>query len=291
MNSKIPTDAKIRTVKGSVLGRVKLNSEHYAQQLEGLHQIGLEILEHVQPDRIIERALELMFPLVDADGGAFWEGKSDQTGAWNELTLSVGRTQLAIGTRFEIGQGIVGKVFLTGEAVRIDDFLTSAFDQYPIRPVRSLLFVPLKRGKLVIGVFLIANTDKIAAFDQNDLALLNRFSTLVSIALENARLLEHSKESIKTAVSRADQLEALHLLSLEVVRENNPSLVIQRALQLAINLVDAHGGGYSRLQKPEQQEPFIQVIIGSENLKHYVGIKITFDQPSLMIEVVEGCAD
>ena len=165
--------------------------------------------------------------------------------------------------------------------------MTPAFAQYPIRPVRSLLFVPLKRGKLVIGVFLIANTDKIAAFDQNDLALLNRFSTLVSIALENARLLEHSKESIKTAISRADQLEALHLLSLEVVRENNPSLVIQRALQLAINLVEAHGGGYSRLQKPEQQEPFIEVIIGSENLRHYIGTKITLDQPSIMVEVIK----
>ncbi len=287
MSTNTPTNVKTRTVKSSVVSRAKTGSEHYSKQLEGLHQIGLEILEHAQPDRIIERALELMFPLVDADGGAYWEGKSDPTGSWNELTLSIGRTQLPIGTRFEIGQGVVGEVFLTGEAVRIDDFLTPAFAHYPIRPVHSLLFVPLKRGKLVIGVFLIANTDKIAAFDQNDLALLARFATLVSIALENARLLEHSKESTTMAVSRARQLEALHSLSLEIVSENDPTMVIEKALKLSIGLVGADAGGYWRVQKPEHREAYVEVILTSENVKHFIGTQIEFGQPSLTVHVVQ----
>ncbi len=287
MSSKSPTGIKTRTTKGSALSHVELGSEHYAKQLEGLHQIGLEILEHVQPDRIIERALELMFPLVDSDGGAFWEHQSDQSGTWNELVLSVGVPGLPIGTRFVDDQGMIGQVLVTGEAVLINDFLAPEYAKYPIRTSRSLMFVPLKREGLIAGVFVIGNADKVAAFDQNDLALLGRFATLVSIALENARLLEHSKESTTMALSKANQLEALHSLSLEVVRENNPSLVIQRALQLAINLVDAHGGGYSRYHKPTAQEPFIEVIIGSEKVRHYVGTKITLDQPSLMVEVIK----
>jgi diguanylate cyclase (GGDEF)-like protein len=287
MSSKTPTDAKTRTAKGSVLSRVKTGSEHDAQQLEGLHQIGLEILEHAQPEQIIERALKLMFPLVNADGGAYWEGKSDPTGSWNELSLSIGRTQLPIGTRFDTGQGVVGEVFLTGEAVRIDDFLAPAFDHYPIRPVRSLMFVPLKRANLVIGVFLIANTDKIAAFDQNDLALLSRFATLVSIALENARLLEDSKDSTTTALSKAKQLEALHSLSLELVSENNPTALIEKALKLSVGLVGADAGGYWRVQKSEHREPYVEVILASENVKHFIGTQIEFDQPSLTVHVIQ----
>jgi diguanylate cyclase (GGDEF)-like protein len=287
MSSKTPTGVQAGTFKGSTISRVKQDTQHYAQQLEGLHQIGLEILEHVQPDKIIERALELIFPLVDADGGSFWERKSDQTTSWNELTISVGQARLPIGTRFENNQGVIGEVFASGEAVLITDFFSPEFERYPVRSSRSLMFVPLKNQHVVTGVFVIGNIDKIAAFDQNDLALLKRFTTLVSIALENARLLEHSQESTTTALSRAQQLEALHSLSLEIVSESNPTSVIERALKLAITLVGADVGGYWRLQKPEHQEPYVEVILASESVKHFIGTKIDFEQTSLTVHVIK----
>jgi diguanylate cyclase (GGDEF)-like protein len=287
MSHKTPTEAKARTPKGSDISRLAAGTQHYAQQLEGLHQIGLEILEHAQPDRIIERALELIFPLVDSDGGSFWERKSDQTTFWNELTISVGQSRLPIGTRFENNQGVIGEVFASGEAVLITNFFAPEFERYPIRSSRSLMFVPLKNQHVVTGVFVIGNIDKIAAFDQNDLALLKRFTTLVSIALENARLLEHSQESTTTALSRAQQLEALHSLSLEIVSENNPTALIERALKLAITLVGADVGGYWRLQKPEHQNPYIEVILASESVKHFIGTKIDFEQTSLTVHVIK----
>ncbi len=287
MSTNPPIDIKAGALKGSKASRVKVGTQHYAQQLEGLHQIGLEILEHVQPDRIIERALELILPLLDSDGGAFWERKSNQTETWNELLVLIGKTHLPIGTRFEINQGVIGQVFTTGEAVLIDDFLAPEFEGYPFRPVRSLMLMPLKREHIITGVFVIGNTKTIGAFDQNDLALLGHFATLVSIALENGRLLEHAKESTTMAVSRAKQLEALHSLSLEIVSENNPTSVIERALKLSITLVGADGGGYWRLQKPEQQEPYVEAILASENLRRLIGTQIDFTQPSLTIHVIQ----
>jgi diguanylate cyclase (GGDEF)-like protein len=287
MGSQNPIVVKTRTAKGSVLSRAKIGSEHYAQQLEGLHQIGLEILERVQPDRIIERALELIFALVDADGGVFWERKSDRAGSWNELTFSAGKSNLQTGTRFEDNQNMIAQVIATGQAVLIDDFFAPEFEKYPIRNSRSLMFVPLKHQDVVIGVYVISNKDKVAAFDQNDLALLKRFVTLVSIALENVRLLEDSKNSTSTALSKAKQLEALHALSLELVSENNPTALIEKALQLSIGLVGADAGGYWRVQKPEHREPYIEVILTSENVKRFIGTQIEFDQPSLTIHVIQ----
>ncbi len=285
MSSKIPLDTNIRTLQGSVLSRGNLNPEHYARQLEGLHQIGLEILEHAQPEHIIERALELIVSLVDADGGAFWTRKSDQLETWNEFAFATGKTYLKLGTRFETGQGMVGQVFETGEAILIEDFLAPQYEGYPFRPVRSLMFVPLKRENVVTGVFLIANSDKIAAFDRQDLQLLLRFATLVSIALENARLLEQAKASTTTALSKAKQLEALHSLSLEIVCENDPTLVIEKALKLAITLVGADDGGYWRFQRPESQPSYIEAILASERLKHFVGTRIDYTKPSLTGQV------
>jgi diguanylate cyclase (GGDEF)-like protein len=287
MRTTNPNGVNVRASKGSGLGDAKTGSRHYAKQLEGLHQIGLEILEHAQPDKIIERALELIFPLLNADGAAFWERKLDQTLTWNELVLSVGQPGLPLGTRFEINQGMIGQVFKTGEAVLIDDFLAPEFAGYPIRTSRSLMYVPLKREQLVTGVFMIGNIQAIGAFDQNDLALLKRFTTLVSIALENARLLEQAQASTITAVSRTRQLEALHLLSLEMVSENNPMALIEKALKLAIGLVGADAGSYWRLQKPEQQEPYVEVILSSENVTRFIGTRIDLGQPSLTVSVIK----
>ena len=59
---------------------------------------------------------------------------------------------------------------------------------------RSMMFVPLIREQQVAGVIVIGHTTKVKAFQQSDLVLLQRFATLISIALENARLLEASQE-------------------------------------------------------------------------------------------------
>ena len=289
MRRKNLTATELGTPKRSQTARVKTDAQHYAQQLEGLHQIGLEILDHVQPKQIIQRALELIFPLVDSDGGAFWQQNSDQAESWNELTISVGKPGLPVGTRFELDKGMIGQVFDSGESVVIDDFLAPEFEGYPVRTSRSLMFVPLIRERLVTGVFVICHADKPAAFDQNDLALLKRFVTLVSIALENGRLLEKSQESTASAVSRAQQLEALHALSLEIVAENDLISVIERALKLATTLVDADAGGYWRVQRPWQplEEPYLEVILATEKVARFVGTKIDLIQPGLVAHVIQ----
>jgi diguanylate cyclase (GGDEF)-like protein len=268
---------------------VKKNVQYEIRQLEGLHQISLEILERVQPDKIIERALELIFPLVESDGAAFWQRISDKDQTWNELSVSVGKPGVPVGTRFETGKGMIGEVFESGKTVLIADFLAPEYENYPIRTSRSLMFVPLIRDQLVTGVFVIGHASKVAAFDQNDLALLMRFATLVSVALENARLFQQARELTGSAVARSQQLEALHALSLEIVSENDPTLVIKRAMTLATTLVGAGIGGYWRAQRPWQplEEPYLELILATPNVARFIGRQMSLTETSLVGHVLK----
>lgn len=93
------------------------------------------------------------------------------------------------------GKGITAWVAATGEAILAPDvskeprylFLADAAE------TRSELAVPLKTKTGVIGV-LNVESDKLNAFDESDLAMLQSLADQTTIAIENARLYEQARE-------------------------------------------------------------------------------------------------
>ena len=59
---------------------------------------------------------------------------------------------------------------------------------------RSWLGVPMLDGNQVTGILSVQNLDRENAFDESDIRLLQMFAASMSIALENARLYEQSKQ-------------------------------------------------------------------------------------------------
>jgi PAS domain S-box-containing protein len=98
-------------------------------------------------------------------------------------------------TRPRVGQeGFTGRVAATGEALLVPD---SHNDPRAIPltddPTRSELVVPLKVKGQVIGV-LDVESDRVNAFDESDLAVLQLLADQVAIAIENARLYEQAQQ-------------------------------------------------------------------------------------------------
>ncbi len=60
-------------------------------------------------------------------------------------------------------------------------------------PSKSSLFVPLHAGERAIGVFSLQNLDSEYAFDERDLRLLATIGASLSVALENARLVDETR--------------------------------------------------------------------------------------------------
>jgi signal transduction histidine kinase len=111
---------------------------------------------------------------------------------------SVGQQLKARGHRLRIGQGIVGTVARTGEAV-----LANNVDQIPhfVRNVllpetNSELAVPLRKGNRVLGVLDI-QSEQVDRFTTQDLSLLQSIADQAAIALDNARLLEETRTALR----------------------------------------------------------------------------------------------
>ena len=91
-------------------------------------------------------------------------------------------------------------VFETDEPLLIDHDMAASNVRYgnPAavfgEPPKTALFVPLHAGDRVVGVMSLQNLDEEYAFDAADMRLLTNIGAGLSVALENARLVEETRQ-------------------------------------------------------------------------------------------------
>jgi signal transduction histidine kinase len=113
------------------------------------------------------------------------------------------------------GEGLGGKVWETGDPQVVADY-----DTWPGRApnldfgiIGTIAGVPLKSGSQVVGVLGIgsdANSKTYPTFGENEIALLDRFAHLASIALDNARLYRAAQEA-RAAAEAANESKSIFL--------------------------------------------------------------------------------
>jgi PAS domain S-box-containing protein len=138
----------------------------------------------------------------------------------SEIKYAVGlfSEQLEIGVRLRQGEGLVGKIWESGQPL-----VVNRYDAWEGRPLNvptsrfgAMMGVPLKVGEQIIGVIAMAhavNTGR--AFSDDEVTVLSRFAQLAAVALDNARLLAES-------VERGQALTQLYRLSTTL--QESPSL-------------------------------------------------------------------
>ncbi len=180
--------------------------EHWGKEqsleFEILNQIGKVLASELDISQILSNILDACRDLVSAE-------------AWTILLKDPLRDRLlfsrTIGQKSKeledksiaIGQGIAGKVALTGEPQIVDD-VTKSKDFYPGIDERtgfqtkSIMAIPMiSRGKL-LGVIEIINKLKGKSFSKVDLKKVQIYTDFASIALENAQLYEQALTSAIT---------------------------------------------------------------------------------------------
>ena len=125
-------------------------------------------------------------------------------------------------------------VLETREPLMINEDMDAASERYGNprvltgEPVKSCIFVPLVAGGKATGVVSLQNVDRENAFSESDLELLTTLSGSVSVALENARLVQETRQrvselatvnSVGHALAAQLELEALIGLVGERVRD------------------------------------------------------------------------
>jgi PAS domain-containing protein len=104
------------------------------------------------------------------------------------------------GWRLTFREGIAGWVVENGECLivpdtRADDRHFKGVDERPGVEVRSILSVPLRAMQDVIGVLQVVDS-QVGRFDDRDLRFLEPLAASAAIAIQNARLYEHSRREV-----------------------------------------------------------------------------------------------
>ncbi len=133
-----------------------------------------------------------------------------------------------------LGEGAAGQAIASGQVINIADITRDARFVTPSAPpaYRSLLVAPIQSAGKPIGAISV-QSNRILGFSRRDERLIQTLSTQAAIAIENARLLEATRQSLK-------EVEALYRINQSLVA----SVESGQLMKQVVNLLQKNFGYY-----------------------------------------------
>ncbi|MFZ5915920.1 MAG: ATP-binding protein [Chloroflexota bacterium] len=160
--------------------------ERRVKELSILYSVGQSVTALLDPEKVLNRIVEAAVYVTNAEEGALLLIDEDSGDLYLRAARNLGE-QFARGFRIKVDDSIAGQVVKTGKP-----FIESG-DEARLKVktgylVKSLLYVPLRVQKKVIGVMSVDNKASNRPFTDNDLYLLSALADYASIAIVNAQL-------------------------------------------------------------------------------------------------------
>ncbi len=173
--------------------------ERHAVQLRAAAEITRDTTAARSLDDMLDRAVNMIrrrFGFYHA--GVFLVDEAGEYAVLRAATGEVGRQLLEQGHKLRVGKsGIVGYVAFTGESrVALDVGADAVHFRNPLLPeTRSEMALPLRIGRRVIGALDVQSREE-AAFDAEDVSILQTIADQLAVAIENARLLQEMQQTM-----------------------------------------------------------------------------------------------
>ena len=165
------------------------------QEKEALYRADEEMLRYMQLDQVLQTLVDVALDILGADKGSLlmWDAEQERlvvkaTRGFSPQTV----TQMS----FRRGEGAVGRVATSGEAIVVEDTHEDTRVARRITDpegIRSFIHVPIKIGGQVFGVF---NADycQPRAFGDDEVRLFAALAQRAALAIQNAQLYEQAQE-------------------------------------------------------------------------------------------------
>jgi len=202
------------------------------RDLDRLLAINRELAQDHNPERLLERIIDAAIALSGAERGFIVlreDGASESLmirAARNIDQESVNEAELSVSRSIAIQAMQSGMPVTSVNA--IDDDRFAEFLSVHEMKLRSVLCLPLRAPKDVLGALYLDNRYRVNAFSEADVALLSAFGDQAAIALANARFvrqldvrsreLERSRAQIEELNQQLEQELAAQSKSLELAR-------------------------------------------------------------------------
>ncbi len=195
--------AQLRDLVGELEQRVAERTHDLARRSAEL-EASAQVAREAAAIRDVKQLLDATVRLISEQFGFYHAGifLLDDARAYATLAAASsegGQRMLARGHRLEVGQvGIVGYVSAQGEPrIALDVGQDAYFFNNPDLPeTRSEAGLPLQVHGQVIGV-LDVQSERAAAFTAEDVEILQTLADQLALAIDNARLLEESRQALQ----------------------------------------------------------------------------------------------
>ncbi|MFC1832448.1 PAS domain S-box protein [Thermodesulfobacteriota bacterium] len=166
------------------------------ESLKALHDTSLSLIEKLDKEELLENILERAASLSDTTHGYIY--LLEPEGERMRMKMGMGLFKSQLGRTVLIGEGMGGRVWQAEYPIVVEDYRTwphriadKVFDD-----LRSIVGIPLKSEQNVLGVIGLAHVEGQKRFDQEDIATLERFAALATIALEKAQLYADARHEL-----------------------------------------------------------------------------------------------
>ncbi len=251
------------------------NAQHFAaeqrraEQFRVISEVGHDLASILDINKLLVEIVRLIqqasgydnvsLALIEGDEAVYRVGAGK---LWDDPSFTFSPNHLKVGV-----EGITGYVAGSGEPMLAPD--VSQEPRYIWlhgSRTRSELAVPLKVAGKVIGV-LDAQSERLAAFDATDLAVMQALANQAAIAIENARLYE----SVNRQVA---QLTALQETNRAVTRTLERDALLKLIMAQATTLLRADGGMINLVDWAARED---EVVAGSGSSAGFVGVRGDLD--------------
>ncbi|MDH3732489.1 MAG: response regulator [Gemmatimonadota bacterium] len=176
--------ARLTEQQSRLLARERRRSEEQSALFDTLADLTSELDLSSLLDSVLGRATSVL----GVSGGelAIYHDESEEL----EIVAHRGATEVSVGTRMALGQGLMGEAAASREALVIDDYASweGRLDRYADIEVHASAVVPLVIRNRLVGAINFWHSDRERQFAGDDMRLLELFARQAAVAIDNARI-------------------------------------------------------------------------------------------------------
>jgi GAF domain-containing protein len=188
--------------------RLRADLQCQVERLQTLNQVSRELSAKLDKESIFDTVVKAVVRTLDCTHCTFFVLEN------NLLVPCASHSkgeEIEITRRFAVGEGLAGWAAQEGKAILARDAKKfKRFSEGKTRPTadRSMIVVPVKVGDQVVGI-ISADQDRVNAFDERDLRMVETLALQAGTAIQNANLLAQERR-------RADAMDLLQQVSAKI---------------------------------------------------------------------------